>query len=729
MKTDYFFSVKINSLQKYFAVCEKNSNFAKANFNKIKYQQMKKVSEYIKLNNGGYDWKFSSVGGVTRVNIESGEDIAHLGELDQKLWTVLSCPVKGLEFDEHTLQFMDFDGDGKIRVNEVVETSQWLCKVLRNPDELLKGACCIDFSELNSETEEGKQVISLAKDVLKRLGKDSESISIADISQYKDIFEETCRSSHEAIADDYELPYGEKSDDAVAAVNALRDKVNDYFMRCKLIRFNEECSASLDVSSEKIAEISTKNLSLCSSEIATFPLLHPRKDSLLPVNEGINPAWQAQFSNLKATVLDVDFAGSDFITEADWQSVLAKIDAYTVWKTEKDGKDAENLSNELAAYASAIAPVERFLYLNRDFFKLLRNYVVFFDFYSRNKDDQAIFQAGTLYIDQRCCELCVKVPDMAKHADMAGLSGMYLIYCNCTSKVKGEKMDIVAVLTDGDVDSLCVGKNAVFYDRNGLDWDAVVTKIIDNPISIRQAFWSPYKKFWNWCTEKLNKSAAEKESKSFENLTSKADATLTDIKEETPEGAEKKKTEPKAAFDIAKFAGIFAAIGMAIGYLTSALAGITTSISDKPFNAVIFIVVIMLVISGPSMLIAWLKLRKRNLGPILNANGWAINAKVLVNVRFGATLTSLASYPKMVFDDPFAEKKTPKWKKWLIGILSALVVLFGILFFTNSLKCIGLPFGKQDKAAVEKVEDTAKCDAPAAAEPAPETQAEAPATE
>ena len=100
MKTDYFFSVKINSLQKYFAVCEKNSNFAKANFNKIKYQQMKKVSEYIKLNNGGYDWKFSSVGGVTRVNIESGEDIAHLGELDQKLWTVLSCPVKGLEFDE-----------------------------------------------------------------------------------------------------------------------------------------------------------------------------------------------------------------------------------------------------------------------------------------------------------------------------------------------------------------------------------------------------------------------------------------------------------------------------------------------------------------------------------------------------------------------------------------------------------------------------------------------------
>ena len=37
--------------------------------------------------NGNYDWKFSTVGGVTRVNIESGQDIMHLDELDRKLWT------------------------------------------------------------------------------------------------------------------------------------------------------------------------------------------------------------------------------------------------------------------------------------------------------------------------------------------------------------------------------------------------------------------------------------------------------------------------------------------------------------------------------------------------------------------------------------------------------------------------------------------------------------------
>ena len=81
-------------------------------------------------------------------------------------------------------------------------------------------------------------------------------------------------------------------------------------------------------------------------------------------------------------------------------------------------------------------------------------------------------------------------------------------------------MQIVAAVTVGDIKNLKVGKNALFYDREGRDWDAEVTKIIDNPISIGQAFWSPYRKLGEWVTNLINKSAAEKETKSFENMTS-----------------------------------------------------------------------------------------------------------------------------------------------------------------------------------------------------------------
>lgn len=65
-----------------------------------------------------YDWQYCSLGGAIRVKIASGEDIAHLGELDQKLWTVLSCPVDGLEFDRQTLDLIDTEHDGKIMVKK-----------------------------------------------------------------------------------------------------------------------------------------------------------------------------------------------------------------------------------------------------------------------------------------------------------------------------------------------------------------------------------------------------------------------------------------------------------------------------------------------------------------------------------------------------------------------------------------------------------------------------------
>jgi hypothetical protein len=264
---------------------------------------------------------------------------------------------------------------------------------------------------------------------------------------------------------------------------------------------------------------------------------------------------------------------------------------------------------------------------------------------------------------------------MPKHATLASFSGMYLIYCDCVSRATNDKMTIVAALTNGDIDNLVVGRNALFYDLKGRDWDATVIKIIDNPISIRQAFFSPYRKVSRFIEAQVNKIASSEDekmssgmSKGIEKIPVKAD------------DAAAKKESPKQPFDVGKFVGIFAAIGLAIGAIGTAIASVVAGFMKLEWWKMPFALIgLLLLVSGPSMVIAYLKLRKRNLAPLLDANGWAINARVVVNIQFGNALTQLAELPKgakININDPFTAKKKP-----LLPVIFVLSVVAGIVFY------------------------------------------------
>lgn len=703
--------------------------------------------------NGNYDWKFSTVGGVTRVNIESGQDILHLDELDRKLWTALSCPLKNLEIDEKTMTMLDTNGDGKIHIEEVVAASKWLTAVINDPDLLLKRSSVLPFTAFNTSNEDGLHLLETAKQILENLGLEKNEISVADVSDSIAIFAKTkfngdgiitensaddealkaliksiidCMGSvtdrsgdpgidtdkieafYTALADfkawkeagDADkanvFPYGDDTANALAACMAVKDKVDDFFMRCKLASFNTDSAAVLDVSSAKIGEISGNNLAASTDEIATYPLARVNAEHRLPLGNEVNPAWAGAVANLKKLVIDKEFKNADYITEEQWFSMLAKFGAYNAWMGVKAGAAVEGLGYDavvkaleenkkeallnlvaqdkaLEAKSNAIDQVDKLLHLYRDFYTLLTNFVTFSDFYSPEK--RAIFQAGTLYIDERACDLCVKVSDMGAHNTMAAYSNMYILYCDCTCKSKPGTMTIAAVVTDGDVGDIMVGKHAVFYDRDGLGWNATVTKIIDNPISIRQAFWSPYRKMAKSVEDMINKRAAEKDAKVMADANAKIDnANL-------PADGSKPAEAPKPPFDIAKFAGIFAAIGLALGLVASAVAGLFEWLGAHWYNIVIFFLIIIAIISGPSMIMAWLKLRKRNLAPVLNANGWALNQRILVNTKFGATLTGIAKYPIVKTKDPFTTK-APWWKKmlrWLFLLICLCVAVYFIL--------------------------------------------------
>ena len=640
-----------------------------------------------------YKFNYTRIGGNTRVNISSAEDIKHLAELDKKVWTVLSCPTQGLEIDEQSLKYIDTNNDGAIHVDEVIAVSQWLSKVLTDLTPVLESKDSLKLSQFNTADEEGKKLQEAAQAILTQLGKESDEIALADSSSSLDSYRKTKFEAALAAAKaaaEVAAPYGDKTADIDAAYKALDAKVKDYFMRAKLTEFSSESVAALDVQVSSIEAISKDNLTGKMDEIATYPLTRIVAGQLnLPLSAPINPAWAAQFATVKSAL---DEKATE-LTEAAWAEIGAKLQAFADYQKSISITEADITLDEEAA---ATQTVDKLLHVTRDFYTLIRNYVALQDLYDIKK--KAIFQAGTLIVDQRALELCIKVADPGAMAAQATKSYLYLLTCDCVSKHTGKTAKVIGAVTVGDVDDLYVGKNCLFYDRNGVDYDAKIVSIQDNPISVKQAMWTPYKKMGKMISDQIDKFAASKDSAVNDSITAGVNEKTEAVT--TAEAATAKEAGAKAtSFDIAKYAGIFAAVGMAVGLIGSALAsicgGFVGMLANQPLWKSILIIAavilgIMVLISGPSMFIAWRKLRQRNLAPVLNANGWAVNAGAKINIPFGNTLTETAKLPKGIkvnAKDPFAEK-TSTGKKvlfWLIAlcILAAIVGYFGFQMGLN----------------------------------------------
>ncbi len=713
-----------------------------------------------KLNSSksGHKWTFFRAGGFDQVRLETGADIINLDQLDQKLWSTLSCPAKGVEFDARTLEIIDSDGDGRIRAPEILDAAKWAALALKDPNDLIKGSPVVPLSSIHDGTPEGKELLGSAKHILATLGKpDSPEISMDDIADVARIISLTRfngdgivpvnaaedEATRQVIADivdcvgsdpdrsgqpgisreklerffseaaaysewqkDAEVnsrtvsPCGEGTTEAAAAFAAVRDKVDDYFTRCRLAAFDGRALSALNRQEEEYIAIARKDLSPSLEEMAGFPLALVGVQKELPLKTGLNPAWIAAMDRFGVQVVRPLLGHNTAMSESEWELIKSRFSPYYEWLSRKAGTAVEKLGaarvreildgnarGKISALIDQdmarepefnnITQVEKLVRYHRDLLTLLKNFVSFGDFYTRK--DKAIFQAGTLYLDGRSCELCVRVNDIDQHASLATLSRIYLAYCKCTRNSGAEAMTIAAAFTGGDSDFLRVGRNGIFYDRNGRDWDATIVRVIENPISIRQAFWSPYKQMAQMIGRQINKLAAARDKA----IMDKAAAGIAETTQKIAEGKPAPAQQPQP-FDAAKFAGIFAAIGLAVGFIGSAIVSVVTGFLKLAWwQMPLAIAGLMLIVSTPSVVIAWLKLRQRTLGPILDANGWAVNARVRINVTFGGSLTKLAALPEgsvRSLEDQFADKKQ-QWPKYL-----ALLGLLGMLLYYLNTK-------------------------------------------
>lgn len=689
----------------------------------------------------GYRWSFTRIGGVDQVVLRNGDDITHIPRLDQKLWAALAMPKKGSSLLSETLEILDADNDGRIRAPDVNAAIDFAASNLASLDEFLFPGDTIRLADIKTGAIKDaagkalflsgspkKQEISLSDSTaaLERFagdrfngdgvlparsaGSDTLADAISDIVSAgygtldlggntglaKDGFEafladaKTWLEWNAKGADPTVKPLGEASDTAWKALQKVAEKVDDWFLRSQLVALSAIEGDSLG-QDERLASLRSGRILLSSPELLELPIAAPSASMVLSLSEPLNPGWEQAlraFAQAAAPLIGDDVTRLDL---AGWENAKAKMAPYGAWLDAKPTGGAGSLGAEkiaailglqelatlpslmdedasMAALHDHMLDLRKLLLLRRDLVRILKNFVNFSDFYGKRG---GMFQAGRLYLDGRECELCLEVENPTAHASLASMSGAYLAYCDCSRK-DGSRKSIVAAFTAGDADNLFVGKNGIFYDRDGLDWDARISRIIVQPISIREAFFSPYKWLARSIEDLVQKRAASAEAGVQGKMKSQADTAVGIV---AGEKTVEKKPEAPRKIDVGTVAALGVALG-SIGALITTLLGVFLGMGAwMPIG----ILVVFLLISGPSMLLAYLKLRKRNLGPILDAEGWAINGRLKINVPFGGTLTHLAILPpgsERQLQDPFGEKKRP----WGLYLLILIIVAAGILW-------------------------------------------------
>jgi hypothetical protein len=693
-----------------------------------------------------HTWKFYRTGGLDQVVLRDGADIAHLAELDQKLWTALSCPTKGVRFDAKTLELLDTDKDGRIRVPELLAAIKWLSERLVSLDSLLEGSETLRLASVNGANPEGQVLVANAKRILVNLGKGAaDAITLADVTDTAKIFaetrfngdgvvpadaaddeatrqviadivvafgSETDRSGKPGVnqakvdaffaagaaylewagrADAAVLPLGDKTAAAAAALSAVRAKFDDYFTRCRMAAFDGRSAGPLSRSDADFAVLAPQELSDGLPALAAFPLSKIAAGRDLPLLVGINPYWADAVAGFHAAVV-VPLLGADCVALSDvqWKDLKAKLAPYGAWIAAKAGAEVESLGlgrlgalvagpahaditaliardAALEAENAQITEVEKLLRLNANLATLLNNFVNMARHYDPNAC--AIFRVGTLYMDARACTLCFHVDDIAAHSAQAAASKCCLAYCNLTRPGTKETRTICAAFTSGFAQSLWVGRNGIFYDRDGKDWDATIVKMLDNSISIKEAFWEPWRKIAAMIGGQVRKVLAAKQDATLASAAQKVEKTIVAAPPEPP-----KKMEGAAVASTA------AALGIAVGLISTAVGGLVSAVAGLPlWKTALGLIAVLLVVSAPSMILTWFKLRARDVAPILNACGWAVNRNLRLSLKLGRLFTTEAVLPansECQLTDPYADDNTVRNRVIAALVIAAVATIF-----------------------------------------------------
>ena len=374
-----------------------------------------------------------------------------------------------------------------------------------------------------------------------------------------------------------------------------------------------------------------------------MPLVTDEPDKTLPLRDHLNPKHLEAVLAFAEKCVKPVLGERDSISRLEWKKVKVAFAPYRAWVAAKPVASAPE--------KAGLEEEEKLVRYRMNLGEFLVNYVSMDRLYSGKGD--AIFQMGVLRIDGKELNLCFHVDSEAAHSALSGRSDCCVIYVKLSRPEEGATRTMCAVVTAGTVGGLYVGRNGVFYDRDGRNWEATITKVVEAQVSLAEAFWMPWKKLGAAISGAVKKFLGDRESA--------ADAKLAAGAQNVTAG----KKDGASGAGGAALASSVAAIGIGVGMVGAAAASLMAAVKGMgPWQAVAAIVAIVLVVSMPSVILTWFKLRRRDLAAILNAGGWAVNRQMRFSMKRAREFTKCA--------------RTSEW--WLYALL--LAFLAGLAAYT-----------------------------------------------
>jgi hypothetical protein len=626
-------------------------------------------------------------------------------ELPDTAWAVLSCPVDGVALEQDFIALIDRDGDGRVRTDDVREAVAWTASMLGEWGGVSAGASVLRIADLSGGgAAHHTTALALRNTLLAgaEVGAEKGTLTLADLRNTEALCQGGDRDGDGVVpvhclplelqsgatdilsictpeADRHGNPgitqgvldafviardtygawecerglhyiWGETSAESANVLLACDNAVRAWFALCEIHSFAPE---QADLIERLVVPIDTlpgagRDYEHLQALLDGVPIAAPHADGVLGFDQIRPSRHQASIVSLR----DAVFGGAVSIDKHQWEAAVVAARQLVQWLDAGEPLSARAFGEKRIAqlddatlaqmrecclldevnqrHFHHLQDLEKLLIFQRDLFTFCRNFIAFTDL--MDPTQRAIFERGSLIMGGREFHFSMRVRNIGEHKKRAEESGIFVLYVEVAFRWHLDDAPIVETVavpvTRGTRTGLRVHRRGVFIDRTGRYHEAVVVDLVENPVSLTEAFLAPFRRVGQYISSKL------------ETLTEKLDADfdkqVTDVSK-APAPAPAVGMNPIMGGTVA-----FAALGSAFAFITKQLSDIG---GPRIFLA---LVVVSLLVAIPSVLMASVRLYKRNLAGLISASDWALNDQMRLTVSLGRLFTRRPALPAKV---------------------------------------------------------------------------------